>query len=140
MEKVKAYGTVRVYVNGVLVRKGNNLVVNDGYALIARLCGSSDTQPSHMAVGSSQTAPTATQLTLIGTEIERVAMLASVSGRTLNFTATFGAGITGTASIQEMGIFNNATGGNMLARWICELFHATSSDDVVVEWEVVFGE
>lgn len=138
-EVVLAEGRVKVFRNGILIRAGKNLLVNAGYGLICALVGSSGTQPSHMAIGSSGTIATVTQTALIGTQHERVAVSKTVSTRILTIEATFGSGVTGTKSVRELAIFNNASGGTMLSRFTCEEFTIDSSDVVNVLWEVVFG-
>lgn len=137
--EVLVNGEVWVYKNGVLIRHGKNLIVNAGYALICALTGSSGTKPGWMSIGTSGTIQTVTQIALIGSEQERVAASVVVSGRSLTISATFGAGVSGTQLIKELGIFNAASNGTMLSRFTCQAFTITSSDSVAVSWQVVFG-
>lgn len=117
-------------------REVNNLVVAVGKDLIAsRLVGNSLPIPSHMALGSSATAA-ATSQTALGGELGRVALdSTSRSSNTIAYVATFGAG-TATGSVQEAGIFNAGSSGNMLCRTTFSAVNKAAGDTVVVTWNV----
>lgn len=117
-------------------RKINNLVVAVGKDLIAsRLVGNSLPIPSHMALGSSATAA-ATSQTALGGELGRVALdSTSRSSNTIAYIATFGAG-TATGTVQEAGIFNDGSSGNMLCRTTFSAVNKAAGDTVVVTWNV----
>lgn len=117
-------------------REINNLVVAVGKDLIAsRLVGNSLPIPSHMALGSSATAA-ATSQTALGGELGRVALdSTSRSSNTIAYIATFGAG-TATGTVQEAGIFNDGSSGNMLCRTTFSAVNKAAGDTVVVTWNV----
>ena len=117
-------------------RKVNNLVVAVGKDVIAsRLVGNSLAVMSHMAVGSSTT-PAATSQTALGTELGRVSLdSTSRASNTITYVATFPAG-TGTGSINEAGILNAGSTGNMLCRTVFGVVTKASGDTVVITWNV----
>ena len=117
-------------------RQVKNLVVAVGKDVIAsRLVGNSLAIMSHMAVGSSNTAATTSQTTL-GTELGRVALDSTTrAANTITYVATFPAG-TGTGALTEAGILNAASTGNMLCRTVFGIVTKTSSDTVIITWNV----
>lgn len=102
-----------------------NLIVNTGLAEIAGLIGNtgSPTAFTYLAVGSASTAATATDIAL-ETELtdgglERAAatvtkQTTTVTGDTLQLVKTFN--VTGTKTVREVGVFNDATAGTMMSR------------------------
>jgi hypothetical protein len=117
-------------------RKVNNLVVAVGKDLIAsRLVGNSLPIPSHMALGASSTAASTSQ-TALGSELGRVSLDSTArTSNTVSYVATFPAG-TGTGTVQEAGIFNDGTTGNMLCRTTFSAVNKAVGDTVVVTWNV----
>jgi len=101
-----------------------NLVTNAGFAQLALLAGDAAAVPfTYLAVGTSSTAPNVTDTTLtaeittIG--LERVAgtvsrVTTNVTDDTYRVTTTWEA--TGSATVEEVGVFNDATTGTMLSR------------------------
>jgi len=101
-----------------------NLVTNAGFAQLALLAGDAAAVPfTYLAVGTSSTAPAVTD-TALGAEIttiglERVAgtvsrVTTNVTDDTYRVTTTWEA--TGSATVEEVGVFNDATTGTMLSR------------------------
>lgn len=102
-----------------------NLIVNAGLAEIAGLVGNtgSPTAFTYLAVGSASTAATATD-TALETELtdgglERAAatvtkQTTTVADDTLQLVKTFN--VTGTKTVREVGVFNDAIAGTMLSR------------------------
>lgn len=118
--------TLKGQVNGKLFNEAgeliqeidiNNLVTTVGKNWLAKkLAQESANEMTHMAVGTSATAPAIGQTSLIGTELGRVAFASKV--RTANavaIVATFPAG-TATGTLNEAGIFDGSSGTEMLAR------------------------
>ena len=136
---IKLAGYVWVRKNGVLVREGSNLIVDTGLSLLADIIETNNTRPSHMAIGTATAAATAAQTDLQGTEEERVALTAAQTGNVLTYSASFGAGIVGTPSIAEYGIFNDATSGTMLCRFTGAAVSIDSSDTLDVTWSITIG-
>lgn len=140
-ESVKILGNLDVTLldsDGIVkdTRSIKNLVVAVGKDLIAsRLVGNSLPIPSHMALGSSSTAA-ATSQTALGSELGRVSLdSTSRTNNTISYVATFPAG-TGTGSVEEAGIFNAGTSGNMLCRTTFSAVNKAAGDTVVVTWNV----
>lgn len=117
----------------------NNLVVAVGKDLIAsRLVGNTLAVPSHMAVGSSNTAVTTSQ-TALGSELGRVTLdSTSRSTNTITYVGTFPAG-TGTGSLTEAGIFNAGASGNMLCRTNFNEVNKAAGDTIVITWNVTIS-
>jgi hypothetical protein len=117
-------------------RKINNLVVAVGKDTIAsRMVGNTTAIMSHMAVGSSNTAP-ATSQTALGGELGRVVLdSTSRAANTVTYVATFPAG-TGTGALTEAGILNASSSGNMLCRTSFGVVTKTASDTVIITWNV----
>ncbi len=70
---------------------------------------------SHMAVGTGTSTPAVGDTTL-QTEVARVALTSVVrSDKKVTYVGTFGPGV-GTGALTEAGIFNAASGGDMLSR------------------------
>ncbi len=140
-ESVKILGNLDVTLldsDGIVkdTRSIKNLVVAVGKDLIAsRLVGNSLPIPSHMALGSSSTAA-ATSQTALGSELGRVALdSTSRTNNTIAYVATFSAG-TATGSVEEAGIFNAGSSGNMLCRTTFSAVNKAAGDTVVVTWNV----
>ena len=102
-----------------------NLIVNAGLAEIAGLVGNtgSPTAFTYLAVGSASTAAAATD-TILETELtdgglERAAATVTratttTTNDTLQLVKTFS--VTGTKTVREVGVFNDASVGTMLSR------------------------
>ena len=118
------------------LREINNLVVTVGKNHIAsRLAANTAVVMSHMAVGSTNTSPVATQ-TALGSELARVALdSTSVTNATATYTATFPAG-TGTGTLTEAGIFNASSSGTMLCRTQFNEVNKDTADTIVITWNV----
>jgi hypothetical protein len=93
-----------------------NLVVDAGKAYIAsRICGVAMNAISHVAIGSGTTAAAAGQTALV-TETARVAISSATPvANVATYIATVPAG-TGTGAVEEVGLFNAAAAGTMVAR------------------------
>ena len=121
------------------VREVKNLIVAVGKNLItSRLVGNTTAIPSHMAVGTSNTAATTAQ-TALTTEIGRVALDSSTrSTNTITYVATFPAG-TGTGSLTEAAILNASSTGDMLCRTNFNAVNKGASDVIVITWNVTIS-
>lgn len=121
-------------------RSGHNLVVTVGAQEIAKIVASSTsgTRPTHMAIGTSTTAPTAAQTDLIGTATRRALGSTSRSSNQITYSCTFGTGV-GTFTVQEAGLFNAASAGQMFARWLTGAFVKGSTDSLTITWRLTFG-
>jgi len=119
-------------------RRINNLAVTAGREWVAqKLSSAPPTDMSHMACGTNGTAPALTDTTL-GAESARVTIASKVANAGINtYTATFPAG-TGTGALQEIGIFNAAAAGTMLARATFAVINKGAADTMTVEWGIDF--
>ena len=121
------------------VREVKNLIVAVGKNVItSRLVGNTTAIPSHMAVGSSNTAATTAQ-TALGTELGRVVLDSSTrTNNTIAYVATFPAG-TGTGSLTEAAIFNASSTGDMLCRTNFNAVNKGAADVIVITWNVTIS-
>ena len=116
-----------------------NLVVTTGKNYIAsRIKDTTYTAMTHMAIGTSSTAASASDATLVS-EGGRVALSATtVSTNTITYTATFPAG-TGTSTspgIQEAGILNQSSNGTLLCRTVFPSVAKAAGDSIAITWVV----
>jgi len=120
-----------VYKNGVQIDVIYDLVTTDGLAWAASRLKGDGVAASHMAIGSGSAAAVLADAAL-GTELGRVALTTAggvVSGDTITFEATFLAGV-GTGTINEIGLFDNVTDGNLISRTVKGPY-AKAADDVL---------
>lgn len=143
-DKVHARGFVQIRIiqDGIVAGEVNveNMVVTSGLNYIADRTLRTPVMPlmSHMAIGTSGTAPVKAN-TALGSELARVA-LSTDPYQSLNQTvyeASFPAGIA-TGSISELGIFNAASGGTMLARVAFSAQTKESTTSFSVQWLVAY--
>lgn len=138
-DHVLVKGTVKVLKNSKVVYEGNNLVVNMGLGLIASLLADDAAAPSHIAMGSGSTPVDAADEEL-DTELHREALTATVAGNAVTFVADFTGDNSGDETVQEFGIFNDPTAGDMLARFLCPSFTWGVDESLVVSWTINIGE
>jgi hypothetical protein len=117
----------------------HNLVVDEGLELIASLLIGGGTAPSHMAIGSDGTAPDPSDSAL-GTELARVVFTsATVTDNVITWVGTFGPGV-GTGTVQEAGIFNDGTTGDMLCRTTHGAFVKAAGDTLTITWDLTLSD
>jgi hypothetical protein len=133
---LKLKGHVSIKVNGEVVQEIPNLVVTAGKNYVAsRIKDAAATAMSHMAIGTSSTAPAAGN-TALGTEAGRVSLTSTtVTNNEIAYVATFGAG-TGTGAIVEAGLLNASSGGTMLCRTVFSVVNKGASDSMTITWTV----
>ena len=117
-------------------RKIDNLVVAVGKQVIAaRLVGNTIAIPSHMAVGTDNTAAVTSQ-TALGGELGRVVFDSTArTTNVLTYVATFPAG-TATGALAEAAILNASSTGNMLCRTTFSTVNKAVGDSIVITWNV----
>ncbi len=124
-------------------REIRNLVTTIGKAQIAGLVNGVVTTPfTYVAVGTGAGAPAAGDTTL--TEItdsglaRATATCTRVTTSTANDTAqlTKTWNVTGTKAITEAGVFDNSTGGNLLARQTFSVVNVNSGDTFSITWKI----
>lgn len=139
-ENIKVTGNVSIKVfdeqgNIKEEREIKNLVVTTGKGFIAARMIGAPTAMSHMAVGSSSTAPAAAD-TGLGGELGRVTLTSSsVTGAVVTYAASFPAGI-GTGAVVEAGLFNASSGGTMLCRTTFAVVNKGANDGMSITWTV----
>ena len=124
-------------------REVKNLVVFSGLAYIAsRMTGTSKSVMSHMALGSGTTAPAATQTDLVSMLGSREALDSTTISGTNNekvvYVSSFEAG-DATGAVTEAGIFNAATGGDMLCRTKFDVVNKAADDTMSVTWTITLS-
>lgn len=116
-----------------------NLVVTVGKEYIAsRMIGTSSNVMSHMAIGTSATAPVVGNTTL-NSEIARVALDSSArSNSIITYSATFGPGV-GTGSVVEAGVLNASSSGTLLCHTTFPVVNKDSGETIVITWNISVG-
>jgi hypothetical protein len=100
-------GALTIAVNDKVVQETHNLVVTSGKKWVARRMAGTDSNMTHMAIGTGTTAADAAQTTLV-TELERNGLTVSggtVTANAIAYACTYAAG-DGTGAITEAGIFD----------------------------------
>ena len=123
--KMLCAGTLEIIdlKTGKTIFSGHNKFTQVGLNEIAKFVGKKGgTAPSHMAVGTGNTAPQLGDTALKGSELARVAFdSVEVTGSTVKFTATFGAGVA-TGTWEETGIFTADSAGIMYSRSVTGIY------------------
>jgi len=124
-----------------------NIITNAGKAQIALLAGDASAVPfTYLAVGTSNTATAASQ-TALGAEITdsglaRAAATVSrvtttVTNDTLQLYYSFT--VTGTKSVEEIGMFNASSSGTMLGRALTGTKSLVNGDILQITYKVAFA-
>jgi len=121
---------------------GHNLVTLVGKTLVAEIIEDSTPPavPSHIAIGSDATVAAEAHVALQGTEHQRQVATVSRVDNEVTYTAIFTAGPAETLAVGEIGIFNAAAAGVMLARFVPNPFTMDPNDVVTVDWGLQFGD
>jgi hypothetical protein len=116
-------------------RKVKNLVVTTGRGLTADVLLGVANRPSHLAVGSNNTAVALTDTTLVA-EAARIALTSgSRSSNVLTFYAYLPGSQGNGVDLKECGIFNSSSGGTLFARATFSSISKTSSIAVTFTWQ-----
>lgn len=121
-------------------RKEKNLIVNTGLAFIcSRMTDAADSVMSHMAVGSDNSTPTATDTDLGSILGVREALDSTVhSDNTVTYVSSFESG-EGTGAVTEAGIFNAISAGTMLCRTTFSVVNKGADDSMVITWTITLS-
>lgn len=127
-------------------RNETNLVVATGLEFISsRMVGVATPVMSHMAVGSSTTAPLAGQTDLQSMLGSRIAIReSSATDNTVTYICDFVAG-SGTGAITEAAIFNNSDPSDtqnsnlMLCRTTFGVVNKSAEDSMVITWTITLS-
>lgn len=113
----------------------HNLIVTAGVtAIVSRLASSPGSAvPTHMAVGTSSTAASAGQTTLVS-ETDRNALTSNnASGAVLTMVGDWAAG-DATAALTEAGVFSASSNGTMFARAVFSVVNKAAGDTLSITW------
>lgn len=125
----------------------NNLIVTVGKALISsRLISSSNAAATFLALGTSSTAPSAGQTTLVA-EITTLGLgraAATVSQTTTTTTndtstLTYIWTASGTVAVEEIGVFNAIASGTMVGRALTTTKSLVSGDSIQATYNIIFS-
>ena len=124
-------------------REVKNLVVNAGLAYIAsRMVGTTKGVMSHMSLGSSTTAAAASQTDVVSVLGSREALdsttISGSNNEKVIYASSFEAG-DGTGAVTEAGIFNAASGGDMLCRTVFSVVNKAADDTLSVTWTITLA-
>ena len=135
-DSLKMTGHLAIAINDEVVQEVPNLVVTAGKGYVAsRMKDTTQGAMSHMAIGTG-TAAAAVANTALVSEVDRNSLTSTaVSGSTVTFIATFGAG-EGTGAITEAALLNASSGGTMLCRSVYAVVNKGSQDSMTVTWSV----
>jgi hypothetical protein len=134
-DDLKLTGALTIALNDEIVQETENLVVTAGKNWVADRMNNANTVMTHMAVGTGTTAASAGNTTLV-TENDRNALTStSVSGNAIAYVATWAAG-DATAALTEAGIFDAASGGDMLCRTVFSVVNKGSADSMTITWTI----
>ena len=147
MENIGLKGKFRIAClrDGEIIaeREFPNTIMNTGKAVITglMLTDVGGTAFDYLAIGTSATAPSATNTALFG-EMYRVASTGSqqtttTTDDTARLTTSFA--ITGSVTLKEVGVFNSASGGTMLARTTYSDIAVQNEDTLNVSYDVVLS-
>lgn len=125
-----------------VLRENHNMFVASGLAEIAKWIGSDNTAvvPSHIAVGTSSTAPASAQTALVGTELGRKAIsTTTVNDNSVTYVAIFNEG-EATGVWEETGVFSAASAGTMFSRAVTGTYTKGALDKIEVHWTYTFTD
>jgi hypothetical protein len=137
-------GALTISLNNEVVQETNNLVVTVGKNWVADRMNNVNTVMTHMAVGKDTTPNSGgTEVlpanTALADEVDRnVLTSTTVSGNTIAYACTWTAG-DATAAITEAGIFDAATGGDMLARTKFAVVNKGVTDSLTITWTITIS-
>lgn len=135
-DSLKMTGHLAIAINDEVVQEVPNLVVTAGKGYVAsRMKDTTQAAMSHMAIGTGTTAAAVANTALVS-EVDRNSLTSTtVSGSTITFVATFGAG-EGTGAITEAALLNASSSGTMLCRTVYAVVNKGSQDSMTVTWSV----
>lgn len=125
----------------------NNLITSAGKAQLALLAGDASATPfTYLAVGTSTTAASVGQTALVAeistNGLSRAAATVSrvtttVTNDTLQLVYTWS--VSGTSTVEEVGIFNASSVGTMLGRALTTSKAVVNGDSLSITYKVIFA-
>ena len=118
-----------------------NLITNAGFDLLCDVLGNT-TQPndlSHIGIGTSSTAASVTQTSLVSQNARVEATYSHTTGtKVMTLVGTVAAG-TGTGTIRESGCFNASSGGTLFNRSVFGAITKNTADSLQVTFRFTFS-
>lgn len=147
-ENIRVCGVVHATLidehGNVKQQDSRNMVVGTGLAYIAsRMKDTTANVVSHVAAGTNTGAATLGQTALLS-ETGRAALSSTtiVTTTTTNdsvqYVGTIGPGVA-TSAITELGLFNAASEGTMVARTVFPVINKGALDSLVVTWKITIA-
>lgn len=136
-ENAKVVGRLQIILNGKLHDELNNLVVDVGKEWVAGMMTGVGNAITHMEVGSGTTVASAGQ-TALTSAVDRNALTVAGGTQTSNtvqYACTWGDG-DGNGALTEAGLFDQATGGVMLARTVFDVINKGPGDVMTIVWTI----
>ena len=134
-DDLKLTGALTIALNDEIVQETENLVVTAGKNWVADRMNNANTVMTYMAVGTGTNAAAAGDTTL-QTENDRNALTSTtVTNNAVAYVATWAAG-DATAAITEAGIFDAASGGDLLARTVFSVVNKGAADSMTITWTI----
>ena len=127
---------------GELIREETigNKIVTAGLNLVRDLLGGNNAAPTHIAVGTDNTAPVAGD-TVLGTEVFRNVITRRIlSAVAVKFQLFIQASEANGNTLEEAGIFNASTLGDMLSRVTYTPIIKTGAITVTLTWTITISE
>src|SRR5206468_5736058 len=143
-EMIKVTGWVRAYFNGELISEKANTVTTVGKQQLAALLASASagtTWVTQMGFGSGTTAAniadTALVTELTATGYARQTVNRTVTGAQIQYQATL-TNVSTSATVNEVGLFNAFTGGQLEARQVLAsaVTLSSASDSLQITWQI----
>lgn len=119
------------------VREIHNVICTAGKQQILKASSAKYlNQFAYLAIGTSSTSPAAGDTTL-GAEVARSSIITPTNpdSNTLQFVATFAAGV-GTGAIQECGLLDASSVGNLLSHLTFSVINKGASDSLTVTYQI----
>ena len=128
-------GALTIALNDEIVTETGNLVVTAGKNWVAQRMNNVNTVMTHMAVGTGTTDAAAGQTTLVSENDRNALTSTTVTNNTIIYVATWAAG-DATAALTEAGVFDAASGGDMLCRTKFNVVNKASADSMTITWTI----
>ena len=138
-DTLRVIGAVRIFKNGELVVEDNNMVVNSGKELVAKLITGQGEVISQVRVGDNGTAPSLFDDDLLGKLLgstyvaHRGGLIPAGSPMSIEFDANFPVGM-GLGAVRECGLFNDLN--EMLARKAFPEINIGIDDSIAFFWTI----
>lgn len=128
-------GALTIALNDEIVTETGNLVVTAGKNWVAQRMNDVNTVMTHMAVGTGTTSAAAGQTALVSENDRNALTSTTVTNNTIIYVATWAAG-DATAALTEAGVFDAASGGDMLCRTKFNVVNKAAADSMTITWTI----